>query len=93
MEVGKKMALYKTVKPIKSEHEVDIMVTLKIDSILQLYYVKWGHQDKRYVKEMIEERLGININCTKEFVNHVSMERRTDHLLVSEKKQRVQVVN
>lgn len=33
---------------------------------LQLYHERWGHQDKRHVREMLKREMGINVKATRE---------------------------
>ncbi|GFV01871.1 copia protein [Trichonephila clavipes] len=41
--------------------------TVIVDSsLLQLYHERWGHQDKRHIRNMLEKELGIHIKLDKE---------------------------
>ncbi|GFS74383.1 hypothetical protein NPIL_473821 [Nephila pilipes] len=34
--------------------------------LLQLYHEKWGHQDKRHIRKMLETELGLSLNLDEE---------------------------
>ena len=49
------MSLYKAViQPILPKIHMEINLAVSDDSLLQLYHERWGHEDKRYVKKMLE---------------------------------------
>lgn len=52
------------IKPIASKAETDVYCALSDDSLLQLYHERWGHQDKRHVKKVLERVSGIKVNMT-----------------------------
>lgn len=47
---------------IVPEQKAEINVVDADISMLQLYHERWGHQDKRYLKEMLEKKKGIKVN-------------------------------
>ncbi|KFM59342.1 Retrovirus-related Pol polyprotein from transposon TNT 1-94, partial [Stegodyphus mimosarum] len=54
--------LFKAVmKTLVPETHIDINVTENNESTLQLYHERWGHQDKRHVKAIVEKELNIKI--------------------------------
>ena len=59
--------LYKAaIKPIIPESDTKVNVAVADSSMLQLYHERWGHQDKRHVKEMLEKEVGIKVKLDKE---------------------------
>ena len=56
------MSLYKAViQPILTKRQMEINLAISDDSLLQLYHERWGHQDKRHVKKMLERVAGIKM--------------------------------
>ena len=54
--------LYKAdFKPIISESPAVMNLTEVNKSTLQLYHERWGHQDKRHIKRLLENELGIEV--------------------------------
>lgn len=61
-------SLYKAaIKPIVSNVKsgMQFNVAVEDDTTLQLYHERWGHQDKRHVKQMLEKELGIKVKLDK----------------------------
>ncbi|KAF2904116.1 hypothetical protein ILUMI_02069 [Ignelater luminosus] len=52
-----------------------------------LYHERWGHQDRRHVRAMLQRELDINVPLEKICVSHVSMEKHIDYPLGTEKVQ------
>ncbi|KFM58020.1 Retrovirus-related Pol polyprotein from transposon TNT 1-94, partial [Stegodyphus mimosarum] len=48
-------------KTLVPETHIDINVTENNESTLQLYHERWGHQDKRHVKAIVEKELNTKI--------------------------------
>lgn len=49
------------IKPILQNEEVQVQAAVSSSTTLQLYHARWGHQDKRHVKEKLERELGISV--------------------------------
>lgn len=58
-------SLYKAdLYPCRQTENVNISVN--DNSTLQLFHERWGHQDKRHVKEKLEKEIGINVKYSNE---------------------------
>lgn len=56
--------LYKTeIQPQKVKVDVNIVDN---SSMLQLYHERWGHQDRRHVKAMLQKEMGISVPLEKD---------------------------
>lgn len=59
--------LYKAnIEPVIRKETVRLNIAIADSSMLQLYHERWGHQDKRHVKEMLLNELGINVKLDKQ---------------------------
>lgn len=59
--------LYKAaIKPLIPKKETEVNTVDADSSTLQLYHERWGHQDKRHVKMLVEKELGIKVKLNKE---------------------------
>ena len=60
-------SLYKAaIKPILPKDNVKINIAIADSSMLQLYHERWGHQDKRHVKEMLKRLMDIDVKLDRE---------------------------
>ena len=60
-------SLYKAaIKPILPKDNVKINIAIADSSMLQLYHERWGHQDKRHVKEMLKRLMDIDVKLDSE---------------------------
>ncbi|GFU51041.1 uncharacterized protein TNCV_2757141 [Trichonephila clavipes] len=46
-------------KPILPKEMIEVHTVIADSSLLQLYHERWGHQDKRHIRNMLEKELGI----------------------------------
>ncbi|GFU93753.1 integrase catalytic domain-containing protein [Trichonephila clavipes] len=53
-------------EPILPKEMIEVHTVLADSSLLQLYQERWGHQDKRHIRSMLEKELGIRIKLDKE---------------------------
>ena len=59
--------LYKAaIEPILPRNMVEVRNAVVDSSLLQLYHERWGHQDKRHVKNILEKELGISVKLETE---------------------------
>ncbi|GBO11846.1 Copia protein [Araneus ventricosus] len=45
---------------------IEVNLVTSDDSLLQLYYERWGHQDKRHMKSLLNHELNIQVNIQDE---------------------------
>lgn len=55
------------IEPILPERNVDVNLATSGTSILQLYHERWGHQDKKHIKEMLKREMGIEVKLESSF--------------------------
>ncbi|GFV84632.1 retrovirus-related Pol polyprotein from transposon TNT 1-94 [Trichonephila clavipes] len=53
-------------EPILPKEMIEVHTVIADSSLLQLYRERWGHQDKRHIRNMLEKELGIHIKLDKE---------------------------
>ncbi|GFU40104.1 retrovirus-related Pol polyprotein from transposon TNT 1-94 [Trichonephila clavipes] len=53
-------------EPILPKEMIEVHTVIADSSLLQLYHERWGHQDKRHIRNMLEKELGIHIKLDKE---------------------------
>ncbi|GFW45990.1 retrovirus-related Pol polyprotein from transposon TNT 1-94 [Trichonephila clavipes] len=53
-------------EPILPKEIIEVHTVIADSSLLQLYHERWGHQDKRHIRNMLEKELGIHIKLDKE---------------------------
>ncbi|GFS48760.1 retrovirus-related Pol polyprotein from transposon TNT 1-94 [Trichonephila clavipes] len=53
-------------EPILPKEMIEVHTVIADSSLLQLYDERWGHQDKRQIRNMLEKELGIHIKLDKE---------------------------
>lgn len=59
--------LYKAaMKVLTLKEPVEINVATSNSSLLQLYHERWGHQDKRHVKSLLNQEMGIKVSVQDE---------------------------
>ena len=72
--------LYKAaIEPIIPSIKEGVDVADSNSSMLQLYHERWGHQDKRYVQEMLRKELNFRVNLDSE-ICEPCVYRKTHHL-------------
>ncbi|GBN88733.1 hypothetical protein AVEN_250004-1 [Araneus ventricosus] len=50
------------IEPIAPVKGVEVHTFMENNYLLQLYHERWGHQNKRHIKDMIQKELGIRIH-------------------------------
>ncbi|GBN66646.1 hypothetical protein AVEN_262730-1 [Araneus ventricosus] len=64
---SKGRGLFKTnMKVIIPKLSIEVNLATSDDSLLQLYHERWGHQDKRHVKSLLNHELNIQVNVQSE---------------------------
>ncbi|GFT49467.1 copia protein [Trichonephila clavipes] len=53
-------------EPILPKEMIEVHTVIADSSLLQLYHERWGYQDKRHIRNMLEKELGIHIKLDKE---------------------------
>jgi transposase InsO family protein len=53
-------------KPVRSSCQSELGINERADSLLQLYHERWGHQDKRHVRDLLSRELDIHVKLNKE---------------------------
>ncbi|GFX44583.1 retrovirus-related Pol polyprotein from transposon TNT 1-94 [Trichonephila clavipes] len=52
-------------EPILPKEMTEVHTFIADSYMLQLYYERWGHQDKRHIRNILEKELGIRIKLDK----------------------------
>lgn len=59
--------LYKVhMKVLTPNNPVEVNVATTSDSILQLYHERWGHQNKRHIKNVLEQQMDLKVGLDNE---------------------------
>ena len=54
--------LYKVhMEVLLPDNPVEVNIATKTDSILQLYHERWGHQDKRHIKNVLRKEMNLKV--------------------------------
>ncbi|GFX79872.1 retrovirus-related Pol polyprotein from transposon TNT 1-94 [Trichonephila clavipes] len=73
-------------EPILPKEMIEVLTVIADSSCQQLYHERWGHQDKRHIRNMLEKELGIHIKLDKELCEPcIYSQKHTDYHLAQEK--------
>ncbi|GBM55330.1 hypothetical protein AVEN_252698-1 [Araneus ventricosus] len=78
------------IEPIVSEKGAEVHTVMEDSFLLQLYHERWGHQDKRHIKDMLQKELRISVHLDKKKpANHASMGKHNGYHLEPGRKLKV----